>query len=278
MKKIILLLFLLVLSLNAQTLTQLPSSGSMPYTAYSGWINFQKVGSTWTTKMYTLDSNKFQIISNDYSMTPQYTYTFDAYEKLAGSTIYSLGVDLTGDGIPEFYVMAYNGTSTVYYSSFKIFDITTGKVIMEKKDPAAFYTYPSIADVNNDGQYELYFAKYPYPALTTYVYEIYSTGLSSSVAAERPAVFSLKQNYPNPFNPSTVIEYSIDTHSNVAIDIYDIRGTLLRTLVNAEKAPGSYTEVWDGRNSSGQHLSSGVYFYKFRGADNISPKKMVMLR
>ena len=278
MKKIVLLFVLYCLTMQSQTLTQIMTTGSMSYLQTSGWLNFQKVGTTYTKKFYTVDSTKFQIMQSETSLVPQYTYTFTAAETLAGGQIYSLGVDLTGDNIPEYYVIAYNGTSTVYYESFKIIDITNNKVIFEKKDPNYFYTYPTLADINGDGNLEMYYAKYPYPALTTYVYEVFSTGIAGVSASEKPVSLSLKQNYPNPFNPSTAIEYSLSAGTHVSIGIYDMKGALVRTLVNADKGAGTYTEMWDGRNAQGNILPSGVYFYQMQGASNLQTKKMILLR
>ncbi|HEX5132752.1 MAG TPA: FlgD immunoglobulin-like domain containing protein [Candidatus Krumholzibacteria bacterium] len=90
---------------------------------------------------------------------------------------------------------------------------------------------------------------------------------------------SLAQNYPNPFNPSTTIEFTVRDRSQVSLKVYNVAGELVRTLVNGERAPGSVHRVaWDGRNDTGQSVSSGIYFYKLVTNDMTQTKKMVLLK
>lgn len=107
--------------------------------------------------------------------------------------------------------------------------------------------------------------------------------LQNLLLSLRPETTSLLPNYPNPFNPETWIPYHLANASNVQITIYDTRGSIVRTLVLGHRASGYYTDrnraaYWDGRNSIGERISSGVYFYQLQ-ADNISPlRKMVILK
>jgi hypothetical protein len=93
-----------------------------------------------------------------------------------------------------------------------------------------------------------------------------------------PQTYSLDQNYPNPFNPTTVIKYTIPKEGSVKIQVFDITGRLVTTLVNANEATGTYSVTWDGRNSGGQAVSSGIYLYRLQANDFVSVKKMVMLK
>lgn len=100
-----------------------------------------------------------------------------------------------------------------------------------------------------------------------------------------PKEFALSQNYPNPFNPSTTIPFTVKgsqftVHSPVSttLKIYNIRGQLVKTLVDEEKAPGNYKIIWDGKDNSGKEVASGIYFYQLRTADYTSSKKMVLLK
>jgi hypothetical protein len=99
--------------------------------------------------------------------------------------------------------------------------------------------------------------------------------------AVNPADFrySLSQNYPNPFNPTTTISYTLKERSRVSLRIYNVAGQLIRTLVNGTKTPGEvHTATWDGRNDTGQSVSSGVYFYKLVAGSYVQTKKMVLLK
>lgn len=245
----------------------------------SGWLNFEKSGSDWNTRLYALDTLAFTIMQDGYSFIPQYIYTFTAAERLAGYQIYSLGVDLTGDNITEFYVLGYEGSSSSYRQSFKILDITTNNIIFEKNDAAYSYSAPSIWDVDNDGILEAVFSKYNYPSFTNYILESYNTGIATSISGEAPIMrFELEQNYPNPFNPTTTIEYNLNTSDNVKLEIFDIKGERIKTLVNGFQTPGNYSVQWDGTNNSGSKLSSGVYFYTIQTGRNVSTKKMILLK
>ena len=88
-----------------------------------------------------------------------------------------------------------------------------------------------------------------------------------------PSEYVLKQNYPNPFNPVTTIKYDIIGMQDVKVTIYDILGREVKTLVNEQQQPGSYTIKWDASN-----VSSGVYFYQLKTKDYTNTKKMILLR
>jgi flagellar hook assembly protein FlgD len=88
----------------------------------------------------------------------------------------------------------------------------------------------------------------------------------------------LGQNYPNPFNPSTTIAYSVADKSDVKLQIFDVRGRLVRTLVDGERGPNNYRVMWDGLNNAGNSVASGVYFYRLIAGDFRATKKMVLLR
>lgn len=96
---------------------------------------------------------------------------------------------------------------------------------------------------------------------------------TSNEFGDVPVEFALEQNYPNPFNPSTVIRYSVAEAANVQLEVYDILGRKVATLVNEAKAPGAYTINFNARN-----LSSGAYFYRIEAGDFTSIKKMMLIK
>ena len=95
--------------------------------------------------------------------------------------------------------------------------------------------------------------------------------------------YHLSQNYPNPFNPSTTIKYSIPLYekgqtSNVKLNIYDILGRIVVTLVNQNQKPGNYEITWNGLSATGRQIPSGVYFYRLTVGKFTQVKKMLLLR
>ena len=96
---------------------------------------------------------------------------------------------------------------------------------------------------------------------------------------ELPPGFYLKTNYPNPFNPSTTIEYSLPTRSRIELDIYDVRGRLVRRLASGIERAGKHRITWNGKDETGRDAVSGVYFYMLRtDSGKKITKKMVLLR
>jgi len=93
-----------------------------------------------------------------------------------------------------------------------------------------------------------------------------------------PTDFMLNQNYPNPFNPSTTIEYSLPTRSNVNISVYNILGRKVTTLINKNQTAGNHSVTWNGANNQNQQVSSGIYFYRIETNDFTTTKKMTLLK
>jgi hypothetical protein len=81
-------------------------------------------------------------------------------------------------------------------------------------------------------------------------------------AGDIPSKFSLG-NYPNPFNPSTTIRYDLPKDAGVKMDIYDVMGRKVRTLMDGSRSAGSYSVVWNSRDDHGRDVASGVYLYRF---------------
>jgi hypothetical protein len=108
------------------------------------------------------------------------------------------------------------------------------------------------------------------------------TGLITDVTKQKPEIpteYNLSQNYPNPFNPSTLINFDLPKQSAVTLEIYDVLGQKVRTLVNGETMdPGYYKVTWNGTNQYGSPVSSGIYFYRIVANKFTSLKKMMFLK
>jgi hypothetical protein len=99
-------------------------------------------------------------------------------------------------------------------------------------------------------------------------------------ATDAPRLYqtTLAQNYPNPFNPQTSIGFSLKQRGRVTLSIYDVSGALVRELVNEDRVRGAYTETWDGRDTHGSAVASGVYFYRLVTNHTALSRKMVLLK
>ncbi len=93
-----------------------------------------------------------------------------------------------------------------------------------------------------------------------------------------PDKFTLEQNYPNPFNLETNISYSLKEEAAVSLKIYNIRGQLVKTLVQERKPAGFYTVGWNGTNQNGETVASGVYLYRLNVGEENFTKKMSLLK
>jgi hypothetical protein len=89
--------------------------------------------------------------------------------------------------------------------------------------------------------------------------------------------WTLAQNQPNPVTAATEIRYAVARPGSVRLAVYSATGQVVRTLVNEAKQPGEYLVTWDGRNSRGEPVSSGVYFYKMDAGDYKATKKMLLI-
>jgi flagellar hook assembly protein FlgD len=74
--------------------------------------------------------------------------------------------------------------------------------------------------------------------------------------------YELSQNYPNPFNPSTKIRFALPKAGKVKLEIYDLLGNTVRTLVSKEMSAGRHEVLWDGRNQDGHTVAVGIYLYR----------------
>ncbi|MBD3169965.1 MAG: S8 family serine peptidase [candidate division Zixibacteria bacterium] len=93
-----------------------------------------------------------------------------------------------------------------------------------------------------------------------------------------PTVYRLAQNYPNPFNPVTQIRYDLPKDSKVRLEIFNILGQRVRTLIDGMETAGYKTVVWDGMNDSGQRVTSGIYFYHLKAGKFEAVKKMTIVK
>lgn len=95
---------------------------------------------------------------------------------------------------------------------------------------------------------------------------------------EAPDVFALYQNYPNPFNPNTIIEYNLSNDCHVKLDVFNVAGQRIATLMDSFEKAGRRSVSWDGKDSNGSDVVSGVYLYRLTVGSETEFKKMILMR
>ena len=100
----------------------------------------------------------------------------------------------------------------------------------------------------------------------------------SPVQSTLPVKFALHQNYPNPFNPDTKIKFSLPRSGDVTLEIFDITGRKVMTLINKKLPSGPHSVIWNGRDGAGRELSTGIYLYRLSTGKYSDTKKMLLLK
>ena len=110
--------------------------------------------------------------------------------------------------------------------------------------------------------------------------ETYTIARSESFTAQPPVPqeYGLSQNYPNPFNPETVITYQLPEDGYVTLNVYNVLGQEITTLVDESKEAGYYSIRWKGQDSRGLDVASGVYYYRIEVEEFTSTRRMLLLK
>lgn len=121
-----------------------------------------------------------------------------------------------------------------------------------------------------------------YLAIATHGNGIYSAQLDAGDLAVNdsnlPTHFELTQNYPNPFNPSTTITFTLDVNGTVTLKVFDLMGRKISTLLNNVKKAGTHHIVWNGKDTFGNEMPSGLYLYSLESNGRVYTKKMQLLK
>lgn len=161
----------------------------------------------------------------------------------------------------EFYYSS-DGGNAWYLSSFEI-------------APAYFGSAPRVFSDTIDFVYSDYSQSYYYPIPRDSIIE----NLTDVVGESEPISLQISlSNYPNPFNSSTNISFTLPEAGHVKLDVYDIAGRLVTTLVDPDAHAGHNTVIWNGTDQSGRPISSGIYFYTLRSGNDLKSRRMLLLK
>jgi hypothetical protein len=160
------------------------------------------------------------------------------------------------------------GTGPVANLVFEINDPSVNEITLNEnvtENPGHFLAFV-YHDVDANGVSNVRMERVEFPPVTV--------ALSDMAPANNlPTSYSLGQNYPNPFNPSTNISYDVPKASHVTLEVYNVLGQRVASLVDQEMEAGNYTVEFDGSS-----ISSGIYFYRLNADDFTQTKKMVMVK
>jgi hypothetical protein len=158
-----------------------------------------------------------------------------------------------------------------------------GRSTVTAADSARIYNRPDLVQgiwtyyfVKSDGSYGVHNTKYAV-AILQKTLGWYPTDVKPT-NGEIPTEFALQQNYPNPFNPTTQINFSLPENQRVKLEVYDVIGRLVTTIVDKDMEPGNYNVSWEGTDASGARVTSGIYLYRLQAGSYSAVKKMVMLK
>ncbi len=165
-------------------------------------------------------------------------------------------------------------TQTMERQNFSL--ISMNEAVSEGTQNTYRYTDPS---PKADGDYYYWLERCEFDGTST-LFGPLTVKIASNQSSEPeiPVVTELKNAYPNPFNPSTYINYSLKETQKVCIEIFNVKGEKVRTLVHENQSAGRYRLEWNGKDSKNKTVGTGVYFYKMKTPHYTSIKKMMMLK
>lgn len=158
------------------------------------------------------------------------------------------------------YLLFENATHDEQTGDLDIIDVN----VVETNPSGRLRVYPFGGYVRLDGV--------PVGMLTC----IETVGMKKEAAV--PQQFELKHNYPNPFNASTTIEFAIPEAAQTTLEVYNVMGQRVVTLVNTYTEAGRYSVYWDGRDARGSTIASGIYLYRLQSGQYLDTKKMVLMK
>ena len=213
----------------------------------------------------------------------QYAYGIaaDGSGNLAVTGYYRSSVDfgggpMTSAGLDDIFVARFDGSGNHLWSqrfgdglhqeSYGVATDSLGNVLVTGHiDGTVDFGGGGLASAGN---FDIFLAKY-------------SNATATGIGDEQsrvPTTYKLDQNFPNPFNPTTTIRYELPEQTTLFLAVYDVRGARVRDLVDGTKPAGTHDAVWDGRNTSGDVVASGIYYCRMRAGTVIRTRKLVFLK
>lgn len=210
---------------------------------------------------YQSNMNSYALFDQDIDLTTAFNASLSFYARYSLETAYDFCYLQVSDNSREWQTIAtFNGFSDWSLHQYSLNDFLGSEIAIR-------FHFTSDASVEEEGIY-----------IDDFNVFVSSTELSVSQDIEIAPADRLHPNYPNPFNTETTISFTIVADGTVKLDIYNILGQKIRTLINDEMPAGVHYVVWDGKNNHNQTVGSGVYFYRLERNDSSQVKKMILLK
>jgi hypothetical protein len=180
--------------------------------------------------------------------------------------------DIDYDGDPDLATVNFsNGQLRIYLNIDGVLESTPSWIY----DASPVGTAVEFGDIDGDGLVDLIMGVSGQPCVMVF-YNTGTTGIDDN--GNLPSSTTILANYPNPFNAQTRIFFNLKKASDVKLNIYDLSGRVVKTLVNNHYNAGRTSVIWDGRDNRGIDVASGVYFYRLETSTGAETQKMVMLK
>lgn len=198
-----------------------------------------------------------------------------------GSRI-AYGLTILGGGNPQadIHVMNSDGTGDVTLTNASgrdedpVWSSDGNKIVFQSERDGNFEVYI----MNSDGSNQTRLTNKPsWDGWPGWGIDTAPTGINDKTGKSHHG-FRLYPNYPNPFNPSTNIHFDILAQTHIRLEVFNALGILVRTLLDEMRDAGSYLITWDGKNSFGNQVSSGIYFFRFLSRNYTQIQKAMLLQ
>ena len=239
-------------------------------------------------KRYIMD-NKSAMFAGEsptiYSVSNE--YYGDDFAALESNTVSNAVFE--SENLPSGHYDVAGWWPTSEANSFEtVFEITSGANYYEdtktQKTNGGQWNYLTTVALNSEGKISIKMSSNSSGLVVADAFRLIYTGPITDIKEDNvPLTFVLYQNYPNPFNPATTIRYSVPNNHDfsfsnvVSLNVYDILGKKVITLVNEEQFAGEYEVTFNSR-SLNKNLASGTYFYRLQIGDNVQIKKMMLMK
>ncbi|MCD4818345.1 MAG: T9SS type A sorting domain-containing protein [Candidatus Cloacimonetes bacterium] len=202
---------------------------------------------------------------------PELEFSISSFEiemEMEATNVESFTITNTG-GLVGYYSLDLQGT----YDWITVYPIE-GSVLFNETDEI-YLEFSTIDSQSGDYECELLITNDGDETIIPITLTVTNT---NSDIIELPEITELKGNYPNPFNPTTTIAFDLNINTQVKLDIYNIKGQKVITLLNNSFEAGNHKVVWNGKNENKKNVASGVYFYNFSANNYQKTKKMLMMK